>query len=358
MLTETEAIHYLFRRHLLTKGDIVRRGLVAQELSGRNHNFLIRAGNGSGYFLKQAKLKQSARLAAREAEVYRLLWTHAPEFAAGHMPKLHRYDAAREILTLECVQAARVLTAQSPSTIAIACAQELGCTLGRLHNLKLDEKIVIEAPPPWILSLQRLGYDVFSKFSSSAIAVIRIVQELPHFETILTELSRSKTQNTLVHGDIRGDNCLVVKQGTSNDSVSIFIIDWELAGVGDPCWDVGGVFCEYLNQWVRSMPAMHSLSLDQSLQLAACSLRAAQQRAVAFWSAYEGTRSDFGDHEETLLRAVSMCAARLTQSAVESAQHAARMTRTVVYTLQLAENMLRDPRSAAAQLLQLRPMQW
>jgi hypothetical protein len=60
-----------------------------------------------------------------------------------------------------------------------------------------------------------------------------------------------------------------------------------------------------------------------------------------------------GHRPEFLVRSVQLAGARLIQSAIESAQMSAQLTSTVVYMLQLAENILANPRQAGGRLLGL-----
>ena len=113
------------------------------------------------------------------------------------------------------------------------------------------------------------------------------------------------------------------------------------------------MFCEYMNLWVRSLPVTSSLSLDDTLNLAAYPLEAIQPMLATFWDSYSEERAGLDHDQGFLLRAVQLSGARLVQSAVESAQASSQLTSTVVYSLQLAENIISQPRPAATRLLQL-----
>jgi thiamine kinase-like enzyme len=355
MLTEARAVQYLLEQQILTQADVVQGGLLVHDVSRRNRNFTFRTNDGAGYFLKQSDIRQSSKTLHREAEIYRLLWMSEPGFASRHMPRLLWFDLTEELLVLDYLDSVEPLSMVQPrdSNLPIACAAELGHALGRLHNSQLAKGCNIEAPSPWIFSVEKPGRKLFTDFSSSAIFVIQIIQRVPNFGALLSGLSRSYEPSTPIHGDIRWDNCLVRMQEGSEAPKRFFIVDWELAGYGDPCWDVGGVFCEYLNLWIRSLPVTPSLSLEDSLNLAAYPLNAVQLRLTAFWNSYSQERSNLGHDRAFLLRAIQLSGARLVQSAVESAQASAQLTSTVVYNLQLAENIIRNPRRAGICLLQL-----
>jgi hypothetical protein len=355
MLTEAEAIDYLLQHQLLTAADIVRNGLIVEDVSRRNRNYTVRVDNGAGYFLKQSDIRQSRKTLHREAEYYHLLWMKATDFASRHMPRLRWFDPTEELLVLDYLESVQpVNTAPSAdSKLPMTCAAELGRALARLHDAAPVTDPALEVPAPWIFSVYKPGPELLADLSSAAILAIKIVQQTAGFGDLLINLSRTRERPTLTHGDVRWDNCLVRTQTGVGDIEQLFIVDWELGGLGDPCWDVAGVFCEYLNSWVRSLPVMSSLSLENSLDLAARPLDAIQPGMAAFWRSYREERSTASGSQAVLLRSVQLAGARLVQSAIESAQASAQLTSTIVYTLQLAENIVRDPRRAALQLLRL-----
>ena len=355
MLTAAKAVDYLLQQQILTQADVVEGDLLVHDVSRRNRNFTFQTNDGAGFFLKQGDVRKSRKLLHQEAEIYRLLWMGESGFASRHMPRLRLFDPIEELLVLDYLDSVQPLnTVQSQdSNMPMACAAELGRALGRLHNSQLAKGFNIEAPAPWVFSVYRPGQEVFADLSSAAIHVIRIIQQAPNFGDLLSDLARSKEQSTPIHGDIRWDNCLVRIQEGVQDPESFFIVDWEMGGIGDPCWDVGGVFCEFLNLWTRSLPITSSLSLDDSLNLSVYPLDAIKPRLATFWNSYTQERTDLGHDQEFLLRAVQLSAARLVQSAVESAQASAQLTSTAIYSLQLAENIIRNPRLAGIRLLHL-----
>jgi hypothetical protein len=278
---------------------------------------------------------------------------NAPHFASRHMPRLRWFDPSEQLLVLDYLDGAQTLgSAHSlESILAIACAEELGEALALLHDSTLDGSPDLEIPLPWILGVCHPGAELLAQLSSTAILVLKIVQQIPDFAPLLDGLARYSAPSTPIHGDVRWDNCLA-RTNTDSDSPHLSIVDWELAGLGDPCWDVGGVISEYLSCWIRSVPVMRSLSLSESLGLAGCSLGTIQQGVATFWSSYSKKRRT-ACNEAFLVRSVQWSAARLAQSAIESAQASAQLTGSLVYMLQLAENITWNPRSAALNLLLL-----
>lgn len=63
-------------------------------------------------------------------------------------------------------------------------------------------------------------------------------------------LRREWRHRSLVHADLREDNLLFGEPGTAEPAVRI--VDWELAGFGDPRYDVGVVVGQLLLAWLRA----------------------------------------------------------------------------------------------------------
>jgi hypothetical protein len=69
------------------------------------------------------------------------------------------------------------------------------------------------------------------------------------------------------------DNCIVFSRPGSPRKSRLKVVDWEFAVLGNPCWDIGSVFSEYLNFWLLSIPVMGEAPPDQFLDLAPVSAR-------------------------------------------------------------------------------------
>jgi hypothetical protein len=352
MLSELQAVGYLLQHRIMTSADVVQRGVVLQDLSRRNRNFSLEVREGAAYFLKQSDSRQSRKTIAREAACYRLLWMYAADFASKHMPALLWFDSSEDLLVLEFLDAVEPLGVVNvrDSAQMVRCAAELGRALACLHTCRVDWPPDLEVPLPWVLGVCRPSTMLLAELSSTAMLALKIVQQIPDLVECFARLSRSCALSTPLHGDIRWENCVVRTAGS--DVGHLYLLDWELAGLGDPCLDVGTVFAEYLRSWVRSLPVMPSLSLAQSLGLATCPLPTIQQAISAFWKSYCQNSSALRD-DTGLVRCIEWSAARLVQAAIESAQASAQLSGTDIYTLQLAANILKGPRQAARDLLQV-----
>jgi aminoglycoside phosphotransferase (APT) family kinase protein len=162
-------------------------------------------------------------------------------------------------------------------------------------------------------------------------------------------------EESLVHQDVRWDNCIVVVEPGGAGPARLKLVDWELASKGDPAWDVASVFSEHLASWVLSVPVMGDTQLGSWPELARFPLKRIQPAIHSFWDAYRRRRRfDLAEHDGVLLRSTRFVAARLLQTAIEQTQSSSHLTGFAVLAVQLALNILRHPDRAARQLLGLK----
>src|SRR6185295_15672477 len=109
----------------------------------------------------------------------------------------------------------------------------------------------------------------FIETSSPAnVELLRVVQGS---RTLANELrwlserwkSRTQLQPSLIHGDLRLENCC-----SAAGSKRLRIIDWELAGLGDPGWDTGAVIADLLSVWLMSASIPTGWEAAKAIQFA------------------------------------------------------------------------------------------
>ena len=147
--------------------------------------------------------------------------------------------------------------------------------------------------------------------------------------------------STFVHNDLRFDNCLLIGDFAT---ATVKIVDWELAGLGDPAWDLGCVFADYLAAWVASMDIVPGPTPDRLARTAKLPFPRVHKAVRTFWCEYVTTRGvDVRPANALLDAAIRFTGARLLQIAYE--QNVGRMStaaRTILL-VQLASNILVSP---------------
>jgi aminoglycoside phosphotransferase (APT) family kinase protein len=229
--------------------------------------------------------------------------------------------------------------------------------LAALHQIPLAAVAPPSVTPFYAVPfmLPRPPFSQLHEYSNGTLRLIRTVQQFPAFTELLDTLRDGWRNDTLIHADIKWDNCLLVAPPGSTRKTRLKIIDWELAAPGDPCWDVGAIFNDYLTCWLQSIPITGEAPPEQFLQLARYPLDRMQPAIRAFWQAYwQGMDLDPATADAWAVRAVRYGAARLLQTVFEYSQFRMGLTGNMICMLQLSLNMLRQPETAARQLLGLR----
>ena len=360
MLSQSEVAQYLLQGEFITTASVVDEDLRIVEASRRNRNFKVIREHGPSYLLKQGLDANGRSTVAHESVLYKYMGTaNGSEDFRPYLPGYHHYDADDGVLVLELLTGAQDIreyhTRRGAFSTTIAAA--LGQALSSLH--RLDISSLTAAPDnsfvgrlPWALALHRPGIGVFQDTTSANMQLIRIIQNTPEFSRSLDELREGWRIDSLVHNDIKWDNCLVFPRTNSHRKVDLKLVDWEFARLGDSCWDAGSVFSNYLSFWLFSIPVSGEDPPDHFLDLARYPLERMQPAIRSYWQAYvRGMGFNSAKSEEHLLRAVKYAAARLVQTAYEHMQHSAHLTGNIICLLQLSLNIMQRPSEAIAHLL-------
>jgi aminoglycoside phosphotransferase (APT) family kinase protein len=355
MLSQPETVRYLLSRDLLDTAQVVRDTVTVANVSRRHLNFRVSTDSGPGYLLKQGVGDERAASVRHEAAMYRRLEA-APEFPDRYMPRLCVYDAENDLLVFEWVTGAQNLREyhMRRGYFPVLLARTMADAISRLHRSGDGERR--EAPGasriPWAFSVHRPTFRFFQECSGANLALIEMIQEFPDFCDEIDALRDEWRDDALIHGDLKWDNCIVSGSTPSARMTRLKIVDWEIARTGDPCWDIGSVFHDYLGFWLLSIPVTGTMPPEEFLKLARFPLEKMHPALRAFWETYVRTMGLVAEEADRwLLRSVRYAAARLIQTAFEQMQGSIRMNGNTICFLQLSHNILKRPREAAVHLL-------
>jgi serine/threonine protein kinase len=350
VLNEAEVILYLLTRNLITPKCVVDGNAAILDTSRRNHNFRVVSRDGS-YLLKQAVGLDSVETISHEASIYQMLSSRR------HIPRFHAYDAEQHVLILELVRDAETLREQHQRSgrASAHTAEQVADALAALHRVTdfhgdgNREALTQCSPVP---SSHSPDLKTFRTISSAGLQLIKTVQGQEKLSELLDQLRKEWRPHAFMHGDVRADNFLIPMGGGSGKKRSLKIVDFEYTGFGDPAWDVGSVFAEYLSFWVLSIPIIGGARPDSFLGLASCPLEKVQPSIRSFWRCYaasvglEKTKS-----HQMLLLAVRYCGARLLKMAFEMAVASSSASGHLLCLVQVGTNVLLEPAQAAVELL-------
>ncbi len=285
----------------------------------------VRFGDGRCLVVKRANPRADETIGnlRRELVAYQLAGSH-PVLAAA-MPRCLWTDPARQVLVMEEVTPGATLYTDALHRRALPAST---ARLGRLaagwhrgtHGLAFP---ALPTERPWVLDILTPG--CWRPPAADELLVHgRVRRELRrHFADLAGRLEPS----CVVHGDLKWDNCLV----EGRDRVRV--IDWEMAAVGDPAWDVAGILQDHL----VLLRAIASPAEPDSLT------ERARDGAALFLSSYLDV-AEVPDRGDFIDRAARLTGARLVQTALEHAA-AGPDQRLAMVLLDDALGVLRDPRS-------------
>ena len=355
MLGAADVAGYLLDRNLLSPRAVVHGRLRVEDASRLNRVFVVTAQRERCYVVKLPGAAGGAGVAREAAVLERLGALDTDGSLTSRLPLLVAYDEADGVLILESAPDARDLRGRhARGRFSRALAGEAGRALALLHALP---PAALDGLPPvrhpiWGTQVHRPDLDMLRTLSATAMELTRIVQGLDELCAELDDLLASWSEESVIHGDIRWDNCVALRGANSSRWTRLQLIDWELCGAGDPGFDIGAFFGEYLRAWLQSIPIVDAGDPGRLLAHARLPLRRMRPALRAFWDAYALHRGTSGaELSGTLRRATRFAAVRLLTAALEEAQTLAELRASVLYLLPLSHNVLRRPDEASAHLL-------
>jgi Ser/Thr protein kinase RdoA (MazF antagonist) len=356
MLDVENATSYLIERGVIDRSAFVEGALTLAAAARRNRNLRIEAASGSGYLIKQPDvLEESAHFTLRSEAAFHRLCTEQPSFSvlAEFLPRLIDYDDKNVVLVFKLVPDAHPLGPLDLTSESSGAGRALGRALGTIHRAFRPLQKTRDPRLSW-LSRQIPGALVAHKpepgllatLSAANALTLRIIQADERLGARLDDLRQSWRPETVIHGDVKFDNILVVPPRGE-----VRIVDWELVNIGDPAWDLAGVLQDFLVHWTQSMPVSTTLTVDAMTTRARHPLASLRPAIRAVWQGYRSAAGlETSEGDALLDRAVAFSAARLIQSVHELSDESEHLSVRSVLLLQLAANILADPGLARVHL--------
>ena len=169
---------------------------------------------------------------------------------------------------------------------------------------------------PWVLEIaENPDFQLPIQSRTGSNPVVQAVKSNGEFLKVLRGIKLEWQALTLIHGDIKGMNFLIY--GNGDDEV-IKIIDWEIADIGDPLWDVAGIFanmiCNHLNYSSQYLNVHFAPVPGISLK----DISAVLKDAHYFWGQYKTmTKNNLPKDSISINKLIKYTGARLIQTAIE-----------------------------------------
>jgi hypothetical protein len=321
-----------------------------------------KAGRPS-YFIKQALNSEPMSVAtvSREAAIYQGCFAdERMQPLRDLLPRFYLFEPADAVLITELVDRSENLAvpAAPVGSCRPAVAQKLGAALASYHQIRFvagrPQAALFPQEVPWMLLLHTQPRNANLERSPACTAIIDILLAAPGLAAHFAALRASWARDTLIHSDLKFENCLLSPLEAPVEQQKMHIVDWELADIGDAAWDVGSIFQSYLNLWITSMTPTPGASTDQLLASATLPLATAQQAIATFWQAYAVDSDHFRvGGKRFMAHCASLMAVRMCVTAFEGSARSTTVDGRALSMLQIALNVLENPVLAVRELLGL-----
>lgn len=373
-LTTTNLLHYLMGKGLVNASAVVDGELCVVEAGRRNRNFkVLRRKRSPGLFVKQISATAPDAVATlhREAAFYALVRSR-PAFQPleGLVPRFVHFESSTCALVVESHAGAENLTEYHlrvggyPPEVG----RLIGEGLGRYHahtSRLINEPTELLAFPrqtPWILTSDPRTPAMIQSLGPGGVSFAALLQDHPGLVEHVQAVGREWQFDCVVHGDMKWDNLLIF---TNTDGrLTLQVVDWELADLGDASWDVASIFTAYLCFWIWSALASQpqanapaqadAAAVPEPLSDAQLTASLADTRPalIAFWRAYVAARAlEPAVAEAWLVRCVRFGAARLMLAVFECLYNAPQITTMTRAMMHVSHTLFAHPERALTDLL-------
>lgn len=363
LLSYENIAHYLLEKGLIDLESIVRGEFSVRDQSSRNANFAVNREYAPAYLVKQVRAHdQEKRETLRiEATCYWLANNDAAhQSLRTFLPRYFEYDYLHHILIIELLPGVQNLheyyrdAGLWPAAVAAKLADLLASyhthTTGALEGQKSFS--LFKKRKPWVFTLTENNLSDWLNnpgMRNAEKQSLKLILENREFMEHLRQTGEDWELKSLIHGDVKFPNFLINSDFIAGSEPDIRLIDWELADIGDPMWDVAAVFQNYLTLWVSSEIAQTYSHGEDTFDIR---LEQIRPSIAVFWQRYvELAGWDIPEARQHLEKTLRYTALKLVHTCFESVQGVQDLSLYSAKMLQLSLNLLRHPDKAVGELL-------
>ncbi|MBD2744710.1 aminoglycoside phosphotransferase family protein [Coleofasciculus sp. FACHB-1120] len=351
-----------------------------EPIAAKNFNLLVSLSNGRKLLVKQERHNQEGKAAAEFLNEWRIQEFLQQLSELGQIqswiPVVLHFDAEHSIIIFSYLDEYRdladfygkenVFPTKVTHAIATILATVHRDTFNRQNYQDFfsskSEHTTPDHMPNLIRSLERIGPEIFGQVPTDGLKFFALYQRYDSLGQAIRELTDTCKPCCLTHNDLKLNNILLHKDWEQAGDSIVRLIDWERSTWGDPAFDFGTLIASYLQLWLGSLVMSQSLTIEESLRLAAIPLEQLQPSIAALTSTYLDTFPEILEHRPDFLRRVVQFAGfALIQQIQAMIQYQKSFGNTGIAMLQVAKTLLCRPEqsmptifgAAAVQLTQL-----
>lgn len=232
---------------MIPNADLATQDVRVVDASVSHRSFRILVGATPRLFVKcESPVRALGRSLATEVALYRLAASSAE--LAGVVPRCFGIIHADRVIVLESVPGSPLSDAplasgdlesmDNPASPRMVM-RGYGRAVARTHRARAPQF----GSRPWLLSALEPRWGGYEWLPRSCSALLLELAAQPSMRRAFARAATRWQASALVHGDLRWSNVLAEDRASNP---RLWLVDWELACVGDPAWDVGCVLADLL----------------------------------------------------------------------------------------------------------------
>ena len=295
MLT-IETIHRkLIDLGLISKASIMNGDYEATSIQRRNRNIHVKTLTEGSYLIKQvfSQSSDNSKTLTKEIQFYHYMLENPLLFA--ELTATPRFvDIAETLLIVDyfvdSVPLWKYYRSQAAKDIPQQTVSALGKMLGRFHRhaslseINTDKLHFLDNDLPFGFKLDQPSPNILGHIHPGGIEFYRKLQSNRPLMEAWNKATESWEVNSLIHGDVKLDNILVLDGESNPTSTHLRLIDWELVQFGDRTWDIASVFQDFIFFWAISLP--QKKTAQEMLKNARFSITDLAPAINVFWQSY------------------------------------------------------------------------
>jgi len=343
-----------------------QKDITVEIRPAKNFNLLVSLPSGEKLLVKQERQTEDGKTFEELINEWKfrcfIKENSRLNFLEQQIPKVFHFSSIDSILVVEYLDKYEDLSELyvKETRFPLIIPQNLGNILANLHKFSSHcDRCKNSFQPNFIYTdvvreLDQVRPEIFGMFSPDGIKFVTLYQRYDSLRQAIADLRANWSPTCLVHGDFKLNNILCLSEIFNKNAEeskekhisnsAIRVIDWERCCWGDPVHDFGTLIASYLLIWFNSLVIDNSISINESLKMAAVPLDLLQPSIKAFYESYIEVFPELleerPDLQKQIVQHTGFSLIRQIQAAL---QYEHRLGNLSICMLQVAKSLLCRP---------------